>query len=405
MDKKQVGAWALFDFANSIYPAVMTTAVFPLFFAGVVVGGEAGRGDAWWGNALSFSALIVAISAPLLGAIADRGGARKKFMAGYVAICLVALLLMTTLDAGMAVRGFVLFVVANVGFEGALVFYNAYLPDIAPPGRQGRVSGLGFGLGYLGSAVGLALALGFAMNDRISMVWPVVAIFFLVFSIPAFVYLPRDRGSDLSIAAAGRWGLTNFRTIVGEVLKHRDLRRYLLAYFFFIDGVLTIIGMAGRVAEQTFGFSQTGVIVLFMIVQISALIGAFALAKPTDVWGPKRVLDGVLVAWIATGITAYFIQDPRLFYVMAVVAGLGLGSLQSASRSFMSLLIPEGKEAEMFGFYALCGKSSSVIGPAMFGWASLRFGSQRPGFLVLTAMFLIGLVLLQRVTPPRATSA
>jgi UMF1 family MFS transporter len=146
------------------------------------------------------------------------------------------------------------------------------------------------------------------------------------------------------------------------------------------------------------------VIVLFMIVQLSALIGAFALAKPTDVWGPKRVLDIVLVAWIATGITAYFLEDPNLFYVMAVVAGLGLGSLQSASRSFMSLLIPDGKEAEMFGFYALCGKSSSVIGPMLFGWASLRFGSQRPGFLILTVMFLIGLLLLQRVTPPRATA-
>jgi UMF1 family MFS transporter len=301
----------------------------------------------------------------------------------------------------MAVQGFILFVVANVGFEGALVFYNAYLPDIAPRDRQGRVSGLGFGLGYLGSAVGLAMALPLAMNDRIGLVWPLVAAFFLVFAVPAFVYLPRDRGSDLSIGQAARWGLSHFRTIVGEVLQHKELRRFLLAYFFFIDGVLTIIGMAGRVAEQTFGFTQTSVIVLFMIVQISALIGAFALAKPTDVWGPKRVLDGVLVAWIGTGIAAFFIQDPNLFYVMAVVAGLGLGSLQSASRSFRSVLIPEGKEAEMLGFYALCGKSSSVIGPALFGWVSLTTGSQRPGFLLLTAMFLIGLVLLQRVTPPR----
>ena len=401
MDRKQIGAWALYDFANSIYPAVMLTAVFPLFYAGVVVGGETGRGDAWWGAALSVSALIVALSAPLLGAIADRGGARKRFMAAYVAACLVALMFMVTLRAGMPVWGFVLFVVATVGFEGSLVFYNAYLPDIAPPDRQGRVSGLGFGLGYLGSAVGLALALAFALNDRVTAVWPVVAVFYLVFSIPAFLYLPADRGSDMSIRAAAVWGVSHFRTIVGEVLEHRDLRRFLLAYFFFIDGVLTIIGMAGRVAEQTFGFSQTSVIVLFMIVQISALIGAFALAKPTDVWGPKRVLDVVLVAWIATGITAYFLQDPALFYVMAVVAGLGLGSLQSASRSFMSLLIPEGKEAEMFGFYALCGKSSSVIGPMLFGWASLRFGSQRPGFLILTGMFLIGLLLLQRVTPPR----
>ena len=402
MDKKQVGAWALFDFANSVYPAVMTTAVFPVYYIGFVVGEEGGQGEWWWGRAVALSALIVATTAPLLGAVADRGGARKKLMLFYTALCVVGVTMMATLDAGMALQGFVIFVVANVGFESALVFYNAYLPDIAPPEQRGRVSGLGFGVGYLGSAIGLLMAIPFA-RERIEVVWFLVAGFFVLFSLPAFFFLPADREAEMGVAEAARWGLGNFRTIVGEVWRATELRNFLFAFFFYIDGVLTIIVMAGAVATETFGFDQAGTIVLFLIVQLSALAGAFALAKPTDVWGPKRVLNGVLLVWIVAGISAFFIRSQTLFYAMAVVAGLGLGAVQAASRAFMSSLIPEGKEAEMFGFYALCGKSSSMLGPMLFGYTTLiAGGNQRPGFLVLTALFVVGLVLLQRVKDPRA---
>jgi UMF1 family MFS transporter len=402
LDRKQVGAWALFDFANSVYPAVMTTAVFPLFYGSTIVGNEGGLGDRWWGYCVSVSAFIVAASAPLLGAIADRGGARKKFMALYTLLCITGVSLMVTLEAGMVVRGFLLFVLANVGFESALVFYNAYLPDIAPREKQGSVSGLGFGLGYLGSAVGLMMAIPYA-RERIEVVWLLVAAFFFVFSLPAFFFLPEDRRGEMSIGAAARWGISNFRVIVAEVWQVQELRRFLLAYFFFIDAILTIIVYAGRVAEITFGFTQEDTIVLFLIVQFSALAGAFALARPTDRLGPKKVLTGVLALWVAVGVTTYFITDPRLFYVMAVVAGLGLGSAQAAARALMARLIPGGRESEMFGFYAFCGKTSSIIGPQVFLWTNaLAGGSQRPGFLALTGMFIVGLLLLQRV---RATGA
>ena len=404
MDKKKVGAWALFDFANSVYPAVITTAVFPAFFVGYLVADEAGRGEFLWGAAVSLSALLVAGSAPLLGAIADRGGARKKFMMGYTMLCILGVTLMAALDAGMVVQGFILFVVANVGFESALVFYNAYLPEIAPLEKQGQVSGLGFGVGYLGSALGLIMALQFV--ETIALVWIAVAVFFLIFSIPAFLYLPADKEGEMTIGDAAIWGVTNFRAIVAEVWALRELRNFLFAFFFYIDGVLTIIVMAGVVAIGTFGFSDAETIVLFLVVQVSALIGAFALAKPTDSWGPKRVLNGVLVVWIGAGVSAYFIQDRTVFFAMAVVVGLGLGSVQSASRALMASLIPVGRESEMFGFYALCGKSSSVMGPLLFGTTTqLAGGNQRPGFLVLTVLFVIGLVLLQRVEDPRAATS
>ena len=408
MNKQHIRAWALFDFANSVYPAVMTTAVFPVFYVTFVVGEEGGVGDLWWGRAVSVSALVVAACSPLLGAIADRGGARKRFMLFYTSVCLVGVAMMSTLGEGMVVQGFVLFLLANIGFESALVFYNAYLPDIAPPEKRGWVSGLGFGVGYLGSALGLLMVLPL-VGDRIELVWPLVSIFFLVFALPAFLVLPKDQPTEMTVAQAARWGVTSFREIVREVWEFTELRNFLLAFFFYIDGVLTVIVMAGVVATETFGFDQQGTIVLFLIVQLSALVGAFALATPTDRYGPKRVLNGVLALWVFVGVAAYFIQNQTLFYGMAILAGLGLGSVQAASRTFLSLLVSgrrgSSQAARMFGFYALCGKASSVIGPMLFGYVTVwAGGNQRPAFLALTGLFLVGLVLLQRVADPRLAS-
>ena len=405
-DKRTVRAWILYDFANSIFPAVMTTAVFPLFYVNIIVADDGGLGEFWWSRAVAVSALLVALTSPLLGAIADRTGLRKRFFAFYVAVCLAGVALMTTLEPGMIVAGFVLFVIANVGFESAVVFYNAYLPDIVPPERLGEVSGKGFGWGYLGSAVGLLLVLPFGMREVYWPIWPTVVAFFLLFSIPAFRRLPRDGAGEMRIGEAAALGITKLKEIAGEAWRIPDLRRFLFAYFFYIDGVLTIIAMAGVIAVGTFGFTTQGVIILFLIVQFSAMAGALAMAKPTDRLGPKKVLTGVLMMWVAAGIAAYFIQGQTAFYVLAIVAGIGLGTVQSASRAYMASLIPDGREAQMFGFYALCGRSSSVLGPLLFGWVVLKAGgNQRPGFLVLTALFLIGLVLLQRVRDPKAPAA
>lgn len=398
MDKRTVWSWALFDFANSVFPAVMVATVFPIFYRDFVVGGQAGEGDWWWGRAVSLSALIVAFTSPLLGGIADRAGARKRFFMIYVGICLAGVVGMVTLDAGMALRGFLLFVVANVGFESALVFYNAYLPEIAPPEKRGWVSGLGFGVGYLGSALGLLIAVQLVQRELMWAVWLSVAAFFLLNSIPSFRYLPADRPGGVGVAKAAAWGVSNLASIVAEVWRLKDLRNFFFAYFFYIDGVNTIIAMAAIVAKGTFGFTTEETIILFLVLQFSALAGALAMAKPTDRAGPKAVLNAVLPLWIAAVTAAYFIEGQTAFYVLAVVAGLGLGSVQSASRAAMAALIPKGREGEMFGFYALCGKSSSVIGPFLFGLAVLLAeGNQRPGFLVVAGLLLAGFLLLQRV--------
>jgi UMF1 family MFS transporter len=401
-----VGAWALYDFANSVYPAVIQVAVFSVYYATAIVGNEAGRGDAMWTRAVSLSALIVAMSSPLLGSIADRAGVRKRLMFAYTYLCVVCVGLFVTVEPGMVMWGFVLAVLANVGFEGALVFYNAYLPDLAPRDRQGFVSGLGFGVGYAGSIAGLLMALPLAQGGRFDLVWLSVSVFFALLSLPTFLILPADGPAQVSVLEAAREGVVGFRRIVGEVWAHKELRRFLLAFFFYIDGVLTVIATAGLFAERTLGFETPDLIKLFLVVQISALIGALVLARPTDRVGPKPVISTALVLWVAVSVSGFFVQDQSTFFFIAVMAGFGLGVVQAASRGLMSSLIPDGKEAEMFGFYAFCGKSSSILGPFVFGTVSVTTGSQRLAVLSVAAFFLIGLALLQRVRPaaPGGTS-
>ena len=405
MNKKQVGAWALFDLANSVYPAVITAVVFQVYYINTVVGNTDSIGDWWWGRAVSLSALIVAVSSPLLGAIADRVGMRKRFMAFFVAMCLTGVALFTTLGPGAVAWGFTVFVFANVGYEACLVFYNAYLPDIAPSDKQGWVSGLGFGVGYAGSAVGLLLAIPL-IETNIDLVWIMVAVFFIIFSIPSFLFLPQDQASEMSVGQAARWGVTNFREILGEVLQERDLRRFLLAFFFYIDGVLTAIYMSSTVASTTFGYTQNELVSLYIALQIAALIGSFVLAKPTDLLGPKKILSGVLVMWTLVAVSIGFIPTSKLWFgALAMVAGFGLGSVQAASRAFMAALIPKGKEAEMFGFYALCGKSSSIVGPLVFGYIAVASGgNQRLAVMAISVLFIVGLGLLRRVNDPRAAT-
>jgi len=392
LDRRRILAWCLFDFANSAYSAVIVATVFSIYYVSHIVGNERGLGDLWWGRAISASLLGVVLTGPVLGALADRAGFRKRFFIAFTLLCIACIALFTTLGPGMVLRGFALIALANFGFESSQIYYNAYLPDIAPPDRLGTVSGLGFGIGYLGSIAGLIVALPLVNARQFDLLWLLVAAFFAVFSIPAFLALPGDRPRPETTF--------NIRRIFRDVLANRDLRRFLLAYFVYFDGVETTIVFSGIFAVTTLKFTTPEVIKLFLAVQFSALTGALLLARPTDRWGPKRVITLTLLLWIGVSVGAYFAQTKSTFVAVAVTAGLGLGSIQAASRALMASLIPPGKESELFGFYALCGKSSSVLGPLVFGAVSyLLGGDQRTAVVSVGLFFVVGLVLLQRVRP------
>lgn len=388
---KRILAWCLYDFANSAYSAVIVVAVFGVYYVSHIVGNEHGLGDLWWGRAISMSLLLVVLSGPILGALADRAGFRKRFFIAFTALCIGCITLFTTLQPGMVLQGFALIALANFAFESAQIYYNAYLPDIAPADRLGTVSGLGFAIGYLGSIVGLIVALPLVNARQFNLLWVLVAAFFAVFSIPAFLAMPADRAQpDKQI---------NLVRIARDVLGNPPLRRFLLAYFLYFDGVETTIVFSGIYAATTLKFSTPEVIKLFLAVQFSALLGALLLARPTDRWGAKNVIQLTLLLWIGVSVSAYFAATKPVFVAVAVTAGLGLGSIQAASRALMASLIPAGRESELFGFYALCGKSSSILGPLVFGAVSYLAGNQRAAVAAVGVFFVIGLLLLQRVRP------
>ncbi|HEB75071.1 MAG TPA: MFS transporter [Nitrospirae bacterium] len=394
-NRRQILSWCLYDFANSSYSAVITAVIFPVYFVKVIAEDPA-TGDLWWGRAVSLSMLVVAVTSPVLGGISDHAGLRKRLFVAYSLVCVVSVGFLAFVGEGMVFEAFLLVIVANAAMEGALVFYNAYLPDIAPKDQLGRVSGWGFGLGYAGSVLALLLALLLMRNGAIRLSWPMVSVFFLVFSLPAFRFLPRDRPSGRPGRAA-LVGLKSTLRLLAEVLRTRRVRRFLLAYWLYKDGVNTIIIFSSIYASVTLGFTGSELVILYLLVQVSAMAGSVALSAPTDRWGAKSVVVLSLLLWIAVTVSAYLVDDKGAFWAIATMAGLGLGSVQAASRALFSGFIPHGKEGEYFGIYALAGKTSAVIGPALFGMISSAAGSQRPAVLSVLVLFVLGLAVLSSV--------
>ncbi|MCL4493149.1 MAG: MFS transporter [Nitrospirae bacterium] len=394
---KKILSWCLFDFANSSYSAVIAAVIFPVYYANRIVGNASGQGDVWWGRAIAVSMALVAVSSPFLGGIADYAKIRKRLLFLYTVVCILAVSSLSFLHKGMVVEGFALIILANMGMEGGLVFYNSFLPEIAGPAYQGRVSAWGFAIGYAGSIASLILALYLINKGLLNMTWLMVALFFAIFSLPAFLFLPEDgkeRTGVFHAAAAGfRYTGKTFR----KIWSNREQKKFLIAYLIYEDGVNTVIVFSSIFAATTLHFTPTELILVYLIVQATALAGAFLMAKPTDYRGPKNVVSLSLCLWVIVSIAAFFVIEKWHFFIVASIAGLGLGTVQAATRAFYAQFIPEGQESEYFGVYSLVGKSSAIAGPLVFGYLSSTFGSQRPAVLSIALFFLIGLAILRTV--------
>ena len=311
MNKKQILSWCFFDFANSSYSAMIAAVIFPVYYAGVIVGNSSGEGDLWWGRAISFSMLFIALSSPFLGGIADYAGLRKRLLAFYTTICVVALSGLSLLTPGAVMAGFILIVLANIGMEGGLVFYNSFLPRIAPVEYHGRVSSWGFGIGYAGSITSLLIALPLVKSGHYGMTWIATAAFFALFSLPAFLFLPGDTRADVNALQAGTRGVSQAWKNIRELWKRREPRKFLIAYMLYEDGVDTVIVFSSIFAATTLHFGTGELVGLYITVQLTALIGAFVLAKPTDTWGPKKIVMLSLVLWTLVAVIAYFVQTKQ----------------------------------------------------------------------------------------------
>ncbi len=399
---KQIFSWCLFDFANSSYSAVIAATIFPVYYANFVVGNESGVGDVWWGRAIAVSMAVVAISSPFLGGIADYSKTRKRMLLFFTLLCVAAVASFSFLQKGMVMGGFALIVLANIGMESGTIFYNSFLPVISEPTHHGRVSAWGFGIGYAGSICSLIIALILVKQGMLNATWLMVALFFVIFSVPAFLFLPGDsknrspnQYSHMVYAAVQ--GFKNTVQHLKEMWSQKDQRRFLLAYLIYEDGVNTVIVFSSIFAATTLGFKSEELIYMYIIVQITALAGVFGMARSIDYWGPKKVVSLSLAIWIAITIATYFVNGKIQFMIIASVAGLGLGTIQAATRAFYTQFIPEGKESEYFGVYNLVGKSSAIMGPILFGTLSSTFGSQRPAVLSVSLFFIIGYLILRGV--------
>jgi UMF1 family MFS transporter len=412
--RSTIVAWTLYDFANSAFAAIVLSTVFPAYYAGVVVGNAGGLGDFWWGAAVSTAMVIGALTSPPLGGVADHAGARKPFFIGFSAVSIAATALMATVGPGMVLWGWGLAVVGIVTYEAAFVYYNSYLPRIAAPERIGRVSAAGFAVGYAGSLVAFAAAYPFAAAKAYWGCFVIAAILFAVFSLPSFVILPADARPQMRLATAASRGVGETLATLREILRdpaRAQMRRFLTAYLVYEDGVNTVVTFAGVFAAKTLAFSFTEIIELFMVVQVTALLGSAAWARPTDSRGPRFVVRVNLVQWTLVTVASFFVATKGQFWLVAVLAGTGLGAIQAASRTFMATLVPRGREAEFFGFYSFVGKTGAIFGPLVFGGMSwLLSGNQRAAIVSVGLFFVAGLVLLNRVsaggpTAPAAAAA
>jgi len=404
--RRKIFAWTLFDFANTAFYVVVLTVGYPTYFREIVVG-NAPNADFLWSVSFSTSMLLVALISPILGAAADFGIGKKRFLGLFTALCILATAALFFVGESMVLWGMLLLVLANVGFEAGLVFYDAFLPEITTERSYGRVSGYGFAMGYVGSLVTLMVAFplykeGFEaanlLNVRLSFL--LAAGFFLVFALPIFVVVPDRQRVVLERVDVVRVGIQRVFTTFREFSRYRNIGRFLLSYFVYIDGVNTIIVFSALFARETLQFDLAEIVVFFAMVQTAAIIGAAVFGVVADHIGQKKTLSVTLILWLLVVGGAYVTTGKWLFYVIGAVAGIALGSSQSTSRSLMSHLTPPEKKTEFFGFFSFFGKASAILGPLVFGIVSTEV-DQRTAILSVAAFLLVGLLLLQRVQEPR----
>ena len=409
---RAIWSWALFDFANSPFTTLVVTFVYSTYFTEAIATDRI-SGTALWSRAVSITAVIVAIASPVLGAIADRGGYRKLFFVITVVVCTMATAVLYLPVPGQVLFALTVFIVANVAFEACEVFYNAFLPDLTPSEHVGFVSGLGWGLGYIGGLLALVVALvallqpaqpwfGFSkeLGENVRATNLVVAVWFAVFTVPMLLWVREDksritRGGGV-VAASFAQLLRTFR----EVRKHRQTVRFLLARLLFNDGLVTIWAFGGIYAAGTFGFALQGVpwwrslIVFGIVLNLAAGIGAIAMGYVDDRIGGKRTIILSLIGLIGATVLAMLATSIEVFWVAGLLIGIFAGPNQSASRSLMARFIPHDMENEFFGFFAFSGKLTAFLGPALLGQTTLWSGSQRVGVSVVIALFIAGMALL-----------
>ena len=363
--------WYLYDAGNSAYAAVVLLAVYATYFKETVVGGA--LGSFYWGIAVTAATAVVAVIAPILGAVADVSGSKKRLLLIFTAMACAFTASLFFVTEGAIALGMALFILAEIGYRGAQVFYNAFLPEIATEGEMGRVSGNGWAVGSAGGVLCLLLVLaavkgvGGALTVRIALVF--TAAYFAAFAIPLFRRLsgraerrPLPRGRELILLPLRRLGQT-----MRAARQHREFGKFLLAFLLYNEGILITLTYGAILGATLFGLGQEQIIIFMILVQVASVPGAFVPGLFIARVGVRNTLLGSLAGLALAVLWLYFTRSTMAFYAIGVVAGFSLTAVQSVSRTTVGLLAPAGRSAEFYGFFAVAGRTSSAVGPAVFG--------------------------------------
>jgi UMF1 family MFS transporter len=416
-NKKIINGWAVYDWANSVYSLVIISAIFPIYYNNITSSkttdlvhflGFTLKNTALYSFSLSFSYLLIALISPLLSAIADCCGNKKSFMRFFSTLGAVSCASLFFFDSAdrlwLAITAFVL---AGIGYSGSIVFYNAFLPEIAEPKDQDRVSAKGFAMGYIGSSLLLIFNLSMiifpklygnisvGLASRISFL--TVGVWWFSFAQITFARLPQGRGEKITGDIVFK-GYRELLKVWNQLRYTPNLKRFLLSFFFYNMGVQTVMYVAALFGDKELKMNSTELITTILIIQFVGVGGAYLFSFLSKLKGNVYALSLAISFWVVICICAYFVYTAKEFYALAFAVGTVMGGIQALSRSTYSKLLPETKDhASYFSFYDVCDKLGIVIGTASYGLIEELTGSMRNSIVALTLFFAIGLIMLSRI--------
>ncbi|MGZ5061281.1 MAG: MFS transporter [Usitatibacter sp.] len=408
VERREVWAWAMYDFANSGYTTVVLTAVFNAYFVAVVAGNAEWATFAWTA-ALSVSYAVVMVIGPLLGAWADAHAAKKRMLAYSTAICIAGTVALAWTGPGAVGWAVLFIIVSNVAYSMGENIVAAFLPEIARPEALGKVSGWGWSLGYFGGILALGVSLAWVMTaeargststEAVPGTMIITAAVYALAALPTFLWL-KERAEPATVPGA-RAAMARLLETARSAGRYRDLLLVFLCGVFYQAGVATVIALAAIYAEQVMGFKTKDTILLVLVVNVTAAIGAFGFGYAQDRIGKVAALRLTIVGWVAMTVVAYFSRTPATFWVAANLAGLCMGSSQSAGRALVAYLSPAGRSAEFFGLWGVAIRLAAILGPLTYGVVTwVTGGNHRLAILDTGGFFIAALIVLAFVSERR----
>lgn len=412
LNKKAVRAWVMYDWANSAFATTMMAAVLPVFYSTVAASGLDGQlATSYWGYTQSIAMLIIAVLAPVLGALADFTGSKVLFLRIFAYLGIFSTFMFVFIGEGDWLWASLLFIIASVGYSGGNVFYDALLPDLVPQHKRDYISAKGYAYGYIGG--GLLLAVNvvmiqmphlFRLPDTLAgtrLAFASVALWWFVFSLAIFRHVGERRiPHQLNVAQYAAVGFRKSWQTFMEIIKLPELLKFLIAFWFFNDGINTIIRMATAYGSEI-GIDTRDLIVALLITQFVGIPFTLLFGKIAEKIGSKRSLYVSLSIYVVIVILGYFMTSAIHFYLLAIMVGFVQGGSQAIARSMFSNMIPQTRSAAFFGFLNISSKFAAVFGPFAFALVGQLTGSSRFGILTLLLFFIVGITLLATVNPDK----